>query len=347
MKQIVTITILGSLILLGGCGDQNPTDIPDVIGYEGFLQLGWDSYHEDNFDLALDYFLDAIDLDPSLPEGYLGAGWTSLYLPDYWRIADDYFFMAVQNEVGYYPLSGFMESQVQDTMWTTFECLHPDLPYSVLDPILEQTSAQGLVWVGEQIEAIVGDVSIPFRFQPLNSGVMAMFLANNTYTTENSEVDSIVGGWVYLTVSLTAMDIGGDAYYTWISVDEQVNYDYRVFDQTGSPGGQLFCDALVGSCVLQDIRGENGDPLLGCVNAWAADMVNSDYAFGYGEIYEGYEVVSNLQMKGTAATLAFAEQYFKFAWFTCTSEGLGLDINPADLDFVTNLMVIIEQMLNS
>ncbi|MCK5115763.1 MAG: hypothetical protein KAR44_04130, partial [Candidatus Aegiribacteria sp.] len=315
MKQIVTIAILGSLVLLCGCGDQLPTEIPDVIGYQGFLQLGWDSYDAGNFEIALDYFHDAIDIDPASPQAFLGAGWSSLYLPDYWRIADEYFFMAIQNKIGYYPLSGYSESQVQDTMWTTFDCLHPDLPNAVLNPILEQTADSGIVWVGEQIEGIVGGVDMPFRFQPLNDGVLAMFKAVNGYTTLECEVDSIAAGWVYLNVPMATMDIGGDDYYTWISAAEQINYEYRVFYQTGAAGGQLFWDALAGSCILQDIRGENGDPLLGCVTAWTLDLQDSDYIFGYGQIYEGHEVVSNLQLKGTAAALAFANQYFRFAWF--------------------------------
>ena len=347
MKQILAIAILSSLVLLGGCGDQLPTDLPDVIGYQGFIQLGWDSYSAGNFEIALDYFHDAIDIDPALPEGYVGAGWASLYLPDYWRIADDYFFMAIQNEIGYYPLGGYAESQVQDTMWTNFECLNPDLPASVLDPILAETADSGLVWVGEQIHGIVGSVDMPFRFMPLNSGVTAMFMAANSYTTAICNVDSVAGGWVYMTVPMATMDVGGEDYYTWISVDEQINYEYRVFNQTGAADGQIFWDALAGCCMLQDIRGENGDPLLGCVTAWVLDEQDSDYVFGYGQIYETYEVVSNLQLKGTAASLAFANQYFKFAWFICTSEGLALDLNPGDPDFVTGLMSVIEFMLNN
>ena len=346
MKQIVTIAILGSLILLVGC-ESNATGIPDVIGYPGFLELGWESYNDGDFETALDYFIDAIDIDPSKADAYIGAGLASLYLPDYWRIADEYFFMAIQNKIGYYPLSGYTESQVQDTMWTTFDCLHPDLPNPVLNPILEQTADSGIVWVGEQIEGIVDGVDMPFRFKPFNTGVLAMFEAINGYTTLECAVDSIAGGWVYLTVPMATMDVGGDDYYTWIGAAEQVNYEYRVFYQTGAAGGQLFWDALAGSCMLQDIRGENGDPLLGIAAAWTLDMQNSDYIFGYNQIYLGHEVVSNLQLKGTAAALAFANQYFKFAWFICISEGQGMDLLPGDPDFVTGLMSVIEFMLNN
>jgi hypothetical protein len=347
MKQIVTIAILSSLVLLGSCGDQLPTDIPDVEGYQGFLELGWESYEDHNYQMALDYFLDAIDIDPAMPQAYVGAGWASLYLPDYWRLADEYFFMAIQNKVGYYPLNGWTESQVQDTMWTTFQCLHPDLPGSVLNPILAETADSGLVWVGEQIYAIVDSVPMPYRFKPLNSGVIAMFEAVNTYSTLGADVDSIAGGWVYITVPLGVLEISSDDYYVWINVDNQVNYNYRVFDQSGSPGGQLFYDAIVGSLMLQDIRGENGDALLGCANAWVLDKLNSDYIFGYGQMYQGDEIISNLQVKGTAAALAFANQYFKFAWYTCISIGQGTGLTPGDPDFITGLMAVINTMLNS
>ncbi|MCD4701391.1 MAG: hypothetical protein K8S24_05980 [Candidatus Aegiribacteria sp.] len=347
MKQIVTIAILGSLVLLGGCGDQLPTDIPDTIGYQGFIELGWDSYADGSFQLALDYFLDAIAIGPSEVEAFIGAGWSSLYLPDYWRIADEYFFMAIQNQVGYYPLSGYTEYQVQDTMWTIFDCLHPGLSPSILDPILEQTADSGIVWVGEQINGIVGNAPMSYRFKPLNSGVIAMFVVVNGYTTANCEVDSIAGGWVYITVPRVTMEISDDDYYTWISVDEQINYDYRVFYQTGAAGGQFFWDALAGSCMLQDIRGDNGDPLLCCASAWTLDKQNGDYDFGHGLQYDACESISNLQLKGTAAAMAFARQYFKFAWFTCISEGQGMGLNPADPDFVTGLMTTIEFMLNN
>ena len=346
MKQIIAIAILGSLMLLGGCAD-NPTDIPVPERYQGFIDLGWERYHAADFQMALDYFLDAIDIDPALPEAYLGAGWAALYLPDVWRIADDYFYMAIQKQTGSFPLSEFTESQIQDTMWTKFDCLHPDLPNGVLNPILEQTADSGIVWVGEQIHDIVDDVSMSYRFTPVNNGVMAIFEAVNSYTTLHCAVDSISGGWVYITVPLAVMNLGGDDYYVWINADDQVNYDYRVFDTSGSPGGQLFYDALAGCCMLQDIRGEFGDPLLGCVSAWALDYLTSDYTFGSGLQYEGYETVSNLQLKGTAASLAFAQQFFKFAWFTCISEGQGTSLNPADPNFVTGLMAVIDTMLNS
>ncbi|MBD3278147.1 MAG: hypothetical protein GF388_07600 [Candidatus Aegiribacteria sp.] len=345
MKRIAAIAILSSLVLLVGCVE-DPT-LPDVEGYQGFVDQGWGYYQDGNFQQAYNSFLDAIDADPQKAEAYVGAGWATLYLPDYWIIADDYFYMAIQNQAGYFPLSDFNESQVQDTMWTEFQCMHPDLPPSVLNPILENTADSGIVWVADSINAIVGDDPIPYRFQPLNTGAIAIFSATNTYTTVETDVDSISGGWIYLTVPLSVLEVGGDDYYTWINVDNQMNYEYRVYDNSGSPGGQTFYDALAGTCMLQDIRGENGNPLLGCAAAWALDKINPNYSFGSGMSYEGYESLSNMQLKGTAAALAFAQQYFRFAWFTCLSEGQGASLDPSDPSFVTDLMGIIDTMISS
>lgn len=344
MKQIIATAILGSLILLGGCVE-DPT-LPDSLGYDGLVQTGWDQYEAGNYASALEYFLDAIDADPTVPDAYVGAGWAALYLPDTWRVADEYFFMAAQQQVGEYPLAYFNESMVQDTMWTNFQCVHPDLPPSVLDPILENTADSGIVWVGEQIEGIVGSEDLPFRFQPLNSVAIAMFDADNSYTTAVADVDSIVNGWVYLTVPRVVMEIGDDDYYDWIGVDDQINYQYRVFDMGGASGGQMMLDAFAGSVMLQDIR-ESGDALLGCASAFALDQIDPEYSFGAGQYYQGLESLSNMQVKGTAASLAFVEQYFLFSWFTCVSEGMGTELDPESASFVTDLMSVIELMLGS
>ena len=346
MRRIAAIVILGSLVLLGSCAD-NPTDLPNVQGYSGYMTLGWNAYNDGNFQQALDYFKEAIDIDPSKARAYIGAGWSTLYLPDYWRVADEYFYMAMRNHVGYYPISSYTESQTQDTMWTTFQCLSPDLPNAVLNPILENTADSGIVWVGEQINDIVAGAALPFRFKPLNMGVNAIFGITNSYTTVTSAVDSIRGGWVYVTVPMATMEIGGDDYYTWIGAAEQINYDYRIFDQSGSPGGQYFLDALAGTCVLQDIRGENGDALLGCSAAWALDKISDNYQFGNGTPYAGYESINNMQVKGLAAAQAFANQYFRFAWFTCLSKDMGTGLDPESATFVTDLMQVIETMLGS
>ena len=351
MKHIIAIAILGSLVLLSGCGKQLPTDIPDPYFYQGFLDRGWDQYEAGNFSNAqgtgaLDYFKDAIDCNVQGVEGFVGAGWSALFVSDEWRIADNYFYMGIQLDAGAFPMMNPSESQVQDTMWTVFECLHPDLPPAVLDPILEMTADSGIVWVAEQIDDIIDDDPIPYRFQPLASDPIAMFTAANGFSGTNSVVDSIVGGWIYITTPQAVMDVGGDNYYVWINVDDQINYELRTFTASGNET-QYTYDALAGIVMLQDIRGENGDPLLGAAAAWGLDQLNSDYSFGSGKDYAGLEVISNVQLKGTAAAIAYANQAFMYAWFTCVSEGYGIDLDPADAGFVVELMAVIEEMLNS
>ena len=350
MKHKIAIAILGSLVLLSGCGDQLPTDIPEPYFYQGFLDRGWDKYEDEIFANeqntgALDYFKDAIDCNVQGIEGFVGAGWSALFVSDEWRIADDYFYMAIQLDAETFPIMTPSESQTQDTMWTVFECLHPDLPPAVLDPILEMTADSGMVWVAEQIEDIIDDDPIPYRFQPLESDPIAMFTATNSYTGTASTVDSISGGLIYMTAPQTEMSIGGDNYYVWVNVDDQMSYGYRTFTSSGSET-QYTYDALAGIVMLQDIRGENGDPLLGCAAAWGLDQINADYSFGSGKDYVGLEVINNVQLKGTAAATAYANQAFKFAWFTCTSEGYGTYLDPDDPGFVVELMAVIEDMLN-
>ena len=325
--------------------------LPEPYFYQGYLDRGWEKYEDNVFANdqgtgALDYFKDAIDFHVQGIEAFVGAGWSALFVNDEWRIADNYFYMAIQLDAGAFPIMTPSESQVQDTMWTVFECLHPDLPPAVLDPILALTDSMGIVWVGEQIEDIIDDDPIPYRFQPLVSDPIAMFTADNGLSTAISVVDSIVGEWIYITAPMAVMDIGGDSYYVWINVDDQINYEYRTFTATGSETQYTF-DALAGIAMLQDIRGENGDPLLGAAAAWGLDQLNSDYVFGSGKDYAGLEEINNIQLKGTAAALAYANQAFMFAWFTCVSEGYGTDLDPADPGFVVQLMIVVEEMLNS
>ncbi|MCK4671082.1 MAG: hypothetical protein KAT47_00975 [Candidatus Aegiribacteria sp.] len=372
MKHKIAIAILGSLVLLSACGDQLPTDIPDPYGYQGFLDRGWAKYEDEIFSNeqgtgALDYFKDAIDCNVQGIEGFVGAGWSALFVSDEWRIADNYFYMAIQLDAGAFPMMNPAESQVQDTTWTVFECIDPVLP----DSVLEVIAALGETWydwpepgdttlidkvaIGAYLHGSnpfqnygpdYGDRDFSYRFQPLASDPMAMFTAANGFSASISVVDSIIGGWIYITTPLAVMDIGGDNYYVWINADDQMNYEYRTFTATGSET-QYTYDALAGIVMLQDIRGENGDPLLGAAAAWGLDQLNSDYSFGSGRDYAGLETISNVQLKGTAAAIAYANQAFMYAWFTCTSEGYGDYLDPDDPGFVVQLMAVIEEMLNS
>ncbi len=62
-------------------------------------------------------FQQAIEMDSTRPEGYLGAGWCSILLPDYWVIGDQYDYMAVQQDGGDWPVAFYTESQTQDIPW--------------------------------------------------------------------------------------------------------------------------------------------------------------------------------------------------------------------------------------
>ncbi len=344
--RTAALALLGSLVLLAGCGDQLPTDIPDSYGYDGFVSLGWEAYGEQDYEQALDYFKDGIDVDVSRPEAYLGAGWSSLFVADYWRVADSYFYMALQKDAGAYPMQQWTESQLQDTMWTVFQCVDEDLPPSVLDPILEMTADSGQSWVGEQIYDIVGPNPIHYRFQPTHAGVIAMFMAANGTTGETIHIDSIVDGWVYGAAPYARIEAAGTEVRSWISLGNQVSYSYETFNATGSET-QISKDALVGIAMLQDIRGENGDPLLGAAAGLGLDVIEPDYSFGSGMEWAGLESLSNVHILGTSAGLAFAEEGFRFALFTCLGAGYGGSLDPESPDFVTGLMAVIENMLNS
>lgn len=347
---VIAIAILSSLLLLGGCGDQLPTDIPDPYEYDGFIELGWEAYGNNNYESAMEYFEDAIDCDVSCIEGYLGAGWTALFLSDYWRIADNFFYMAIQHDAGSYPLMAINETQVQDTMWTTFECLHPDLPYSVLDTILAQTDSMGAIWVGDQIYSIINNADIPYRFvvEETSMDLLTMFKIENGFSGVVPPVDSIVEDagdiWVYVTVPYNRIKVGDDYYRTWINCDNTISYDYETFTASGTET-QFSYDVLVGTTMLQSIRGEYGYPLLGVAAALGVDALDSDYVFGDGKGYAGLEVISNVNIKGTAAALAFEAHSFNYAWFICKTEGYGLDLDPKDPTFITDLLLVIQDML--
>jgi hypothetical protein len=370
------ITVLGSLALLSGCGDQLPTDIPDPYGVQGYLDLGWESYAAADYEQALDYFKVAIDLDVSGVEGFLGAGWAALFVEDYWRVADDYFYMAIQHDAGAFPIQQPNQTLIQDTSWTVFECVSPVLP----DSVMEVIEALGETWYdwpqpGDTTEinpSILGDYlygtgifgtppnpdygpqygnrRFTYRFHPADNSIISLFYALNSFTNREMHVDSIVpdvdGTWVYISVPLTSVDIsGGDAQLTWISADNQVSITYATFNPTGAET-QYTYDALVGIVMLQDVRGTNGNPLLGVAAAMGLDQLTGDYQFGQGKDYVGLENLSIVQVVGNGAVLGFAEEAFRYTLFMCTSMGYGTGLNPAGQTFVTDLMLVIVDMLN-
>jgi hypothetical protein len=353
MKTLRTLIlpVAASLLLMsGGCGSFEP-DLPDPVGAQGFVDLGWQKYSEGDMDSALIYFQDAINADVTLPGAYLGAGWTTISRSDYWVIADNYFYMAVQQSAGYAPLVSRSEALVQDTLWTVFECMDPDLPDTVLLPILSMLADSGPVWVGTQIYAIVnadGYPHIPYRFHAMVDNPVAMFHAVNNFSQQNCPVDSIVpddegGYWIYLRGTYKNVELGEDNIRTWICAGNVMTYDYFTFD----PGAltQETYDAFAGWALLQHARGVNGDPLLGCAAIWALDRSVDTYDFGAGTSHDDVASMNMVQLKGIAAALAYASEDFRFALFCCNSEGYGLDLNVRADDFLFKLMQVIESMI--
>jgi len=339
-----------SLALFAGCNPENP-DLPDPKLPAGYCQDGWDAYEAGDYELALENFQAAIDLDVTYPEGYLGAGWAMIHMADYWLIADNYFYMAIQQDAGFAPLVERSEALVQDTMWTVFECLDPQLPPEVLDPIISQLGTQGPVWVGDEIYAIVspdGEPDIPYRFHTDYEIPVALLFATNNYSLRQCDVDSLVpdgegGTWVYLNGNYRLVTVGDDDIRTWICADNEVAYDYMTFETGGLT--QFSYDALAGWALLQHVRGDNGSALTANAAVWALDHELDSYVFGAGAYREGLEDINLVQLKGMAAATAFAAEVFPFAWFDCTSEGYGLDLNRRAPDFLFLLVQVIESMI--
>ncbi|HOA04827.1 MAG TPA: hypothetical protein PLX54_04025 [Candidatus Fermentibacter daniensis] len=348
-----------SLVIFAGCNPENPV-LPDPKYAEGYCQDGWRAYAAHDFAQALECFQAAIDVDVTYSEAYLGAGWASLNVSDYWVRADDYFYMALQQDMGYAPITFTSGSLTQDTMWTVFECLDPALPPEVLDPILEQTASQGAAWVGDQIFPLVYNAddrnpNIPYRFHVDAANVVAMITTFNNTSSFNSPIDSIVPDgegdyWVHVTGTYKRVTVGDLQIRTWISVDNEMTFDYATF----RPGEmtQVSYDALAGWVMLQHARGTNGDPLTANAACWALDRSLDNYVFGEGafrrnnvDLGSGIENLNLVQIKGMAAASSFNAKWPRIALFDCRSEGYAEGLDAANPDFLLLLIQEIEEMI--
>jgi hypothetical protein len=362
------LAILSSSLVLLGCGQDNPV-LPDVVGAQGFVQAGWDAYRINDFETAMDYFQQAIDAAVDWPDGYLGAGWTAIFLDDYWNLASNYFYMATQFDGGTCPVIEYSESQTQDTLWTVFQCVDPVLPDSVMqviealgdsmyfggsvdttyfvDPLLLGKYLYGAnPFVGYGPE--YGPIAFTYRFQPTMDDCLALFTLENGFTNILEQVDSITveagETWIYINVPYTGVVITGDTYRTWIAADNLLAYDYVTY----TPGGnatQITWDALAGWALLEEVRGDNSNGLMANAAIWGLYSSVSAYDFGAGELWDTAESFSEVQLKGVAASTAFLTQAFRFSWFSCLSVGYGLSLDPDDPGFVFELMQLIETML--
>jgi hypothetical protein len=353
MKAIRTalMALLGaSLLVVAGCVEE--PELPEPEGPEGFVRLGWESFQQKDFEEALGYFEQAIDADLTYAEAYLGAGMSCLYLRDYWGKANDYFYMAIQEDAGNEAVIILYEeeSQTQDTMWTVFECVDPDMDQDSLDKWLGMTSSQGKLWVGQKIMMYlsgVGDTDLQYRFQPKGENCVSSLEIMNLESGVEVFIDSVSGGYVYVNVPMTMLEdyYPGEDYFSWIMVDQQVQYDYGTFSPTSSTG-QISQDALAGWALLQDLRAENGAPVTAALGVQGLALLNTSYSFGEGQQYEGHVDMSMSNVAGNVASYVFEQENYIYSWYMCKLAGEGTGLDPNLPDFLLDLLELIENMIN-
>ncbi len=363
MKKInamLAIAVATSLILVAGCYDGGVTQ-PTAIGYDGYVDLGWAAFAAGDYDDAMSNFELAIDIDVSKPDAYLGAGWCSILLSDYWVIGHQYDYMAVQLDGGTWPVAFETEILTQDTTWTVFQCVDPVLTANDImvieswgdsllvvegDTLVPHFTPNDSVWtvdniiIGDWLYGEYGAVRFQYKFELDHPNVLALFTVANEFSLVNCSVDSIVNGTastVYLSVPYVRVAAGDDDYRTWCMYQNNMSFEYATYTSAG--GSTSFAnDAVAAYGILQEARGENGDvhfgvaSLLGLAN-------EGPYTFSR------YTGITSLKLKGMAAAMAFKNQYFRFALGICRSENFGLSIEVSDPNFLVELMQAIELML--
>ena len=392
-KAALLLVLGASLVLMTGCGDQLPEEVPDPIYLEGFLNNGWAAFEAGNYEEALDYFQQAIDAEVQNAEVYLGAGWSCLYLTDYWGKANDYFYMALQLDGGQPPLVDYLTEvgfqSVSGGQMTPYEVVDDRVTAGQIDTlgllaesvdetwedwpfpgdsttIIEQTA--GLYWYGDyagtqhnlffQVDSITGDTTwvgphlgdteVEYRFTPDNSGLLTCLELANVPLSINYSPDSISGEYVYLTIPMenTPVDEAPD-FYQWIMPGMQCNYDYVTLG-VGSGATQISKDAMAGWSLLQQLRGENGYPLMGVANGQALEQLFDSYTFDEGSQYgtDGVQMDIDLdQMVGNAALIAYGQEKYMYAWFLCKKVGAGTGLDPESADFELDLIEKIEGLV--
>ncbi len=366
MKKINTAIIAAvaaSLILVAGCYEGGVTQ-PTPIGYDGFIEDGWDFFNDGDYESAMNSFQQAIDMDATRPEGYLGAGWCSILLPDYWVIGDQYDYMAVQQDGGDWPVAFYAESQTQDIPWETFQCIDPVLTAtdqmvleSFGDTILV-VEGDTLFWggetgpdsikgtvdnleIGEWLYDQYGSMAFRYTFEIDDPDVKAIFRVANGFSLVDALVDSVVNGsqstTVYITMPYVRVPIGSEDYRTWIMYENVMSYEYSTYSAAmGSTS--IANDGVAAYGILQNARGVNGDFYKG-VAALIGLADEAEYSFSH------WTGLSSVKLKGMAAAMTYANTEFRFALFICRSEGYAMGIELEDPDFLIELMQEIELML--
>lgn len=366
MKKINTMIIAvvaASLILVAGCYD-NVTEYPEVEGYMGFVDAGWVAFEAGDYELAMENFQWAIEMDVSRPEAYLGAGWCSILLPDYWVIGDQYDYMAVQHDGGTWPVV-FNTATVSQTLdWSEFECIDPVLTANDIQVInafgdtILIVEGDTLFWggetgpdslkgtldnmeIGDWFHGQYGAVNFQYTFEIDHPNVKALFKVANGFSLTDCIVDSIVNGTsvstVYLDVPYIKVDVGGEDYITWCMYENAMTFDYATYDNAG--GQTAFAtDAVAAYGILQNAKGENGDLYFGVATLLGL-AEEGEYTFSH------YAGITSQKLKGMAAAMAYSNLHFKPALGICQQAGFALDVEVSDPNFLIELMQAIELML--
>jgi len=329
---------------------KNPSGLPEPGGYEGLIELGWNSIKEGRYYDGMNYFQEAIEVDVGRPGAYLGAGIASIFIESYWEEGEDYFQMAVQRSLGFSAIEQRLNQTIaQDTLWTVIECIDPDLPEDSLNSWLASSADSGVVWVGEQINNYLAanDLSTDLSFRMIPAGgtvascVDLYNMQNGAYYTG----DSISEGYVHFTVPLTTTKIGPSTfYYQWVMADQGVLLDYAVAHGTGQ-AEQTSLDALAGWVALEEAKGEQGQLLQSTACSQYLIWSAPDYRFGKGDTL--LESVFDSRLKdivACSASQAFTEGKFIYSWFLCRQVGYGLDLDPQSENFLFDLLVILMEM---
>ncbi len=363
MKRInamILVAVAASLILVAGCYD-NDAVYPEVEGYMGFINAGWDAFEDGDYEIAMENFQWALEMDSSRPEAYHGAGWASILLPDYWTLGEQYDYMTVQHDGGAWPVVLSTETLTQDLSWSVFECLNPVLTANditvinawgttdtlIIDDTLVVFEPDSLkpamdnIEIGDWFYSQYGAVRFQYTFEIADPDVKALFTVANEFSLVDCSVDSVVNGTststVYLSVPYERYSVGSLAYRTWCMFENEMSFQFATYE---SAGGQtaFTSDAVAAYGILQDARGENGDLYFGVATLLGL-AEEGEYSFSH------YDGITSLKLKGMAAAIAYRTLNFRPALGICQQAGYGLDIEASDPDFLIQLMQVIELML--
>jgi len=349
-KYLILFSLLCTVLFVHVSCMSNPSDLPDIEGYGGFIELGWQAIAQGEHLHAYEYFQQAIAVDLTKPEGFLGAGVACIFLENHIQLADAFFQSAIMKDYGSSVVTLYEdETQVQDTMWTVFECIDSDLPEDSLEFWLSLTSDSGEVWVGQQIYnyLFINDLStdLEFRFSALQSNAFACTDLFNVQSGEFYGGDSTSSDFIYVTIPLHVLNIGTfQGYYTWIMVNQNITYDYATFNSSSS-GGQITQDAIASRVMLQEVMGDSGSLLQAVACASGLVQIAPDYKFGEGNLLrESAFDINIIDVAASAASLSFLNEKYINAWYLCKQVGFGHDLNPFSENFLLDLLNLFNEM---